>query len=85
MQRKTLQQVIDDAKAGLSIDPDECRDALLALHSMFTKSRMTMEILAENRDSIDAIKAMLGDVDSVRMEREAWMNVIPSDYNQENK
>jgi len=80
MQRKTLQQVIDNAKAGNPIDQDECRDAMLALHSMLTKSRMKMEILAENKDNADAIRAMLGDVHEVRSEREKWMNTIPSVY-----
>ena len=84
MQGKTLQQVIDDAKAGRLPDPEVCRDTLLALHSMLVQSRMTLEIIADKIGNVDTLyyttKAFLGNYDVVKMEYSTWMSAVPSEY-----
>ncbi|MDR1716517.1 MAG: hypothetical protein LBS20_11805, partial [Prevotella sp.] len=47
MQGRTIRQVIDAAKAGEAVSAEECRDAMLALHSMYTKSHMELEVIAD--------------------------------------
>ncbi|MBK5721321.1 hypothetical protein JGH11_10600 [Dysgonomonas sp. Marseille-P4677] len=84
MPKRTLQQVIDDAKAGKLIDRQECLDTLLALHSMFTRSRMVIETIADKMNNADSLfyttRAFLGSIDSVRMERSAWMDSVPAEW-----
>ncbi len=84
MQKRTLQQVIDDAKSGTQIDIYECRDTMLALHSMLTRSRMVLETIADKMDSPENLfyttKAFLGNLDTVQKERAGWMDAIPSEW-----
>lgn len=84
MQRRTIQQVIDAAKSGEAVNPEEYRDTMLALHSMLAKSRMVLEIIADKagnpKDLYYTTNALIS-IDQVRREREIWMNSIPADYN----
>ncbi|MDR1883712.1 MAG: hypothetical protein LBR26_13150 [Prevotella sp.] len=84
MQKRSLQQVIDDAKAGVPVDPPEYRDAILALHTMLVHSRMMLESIADKMDNATDLfyvtRAYLGNINVVRMEREAWMNTVPAEY-----
>lgn len=84
MQEKTLQQVINDTIAGLPIDPEEGRDTILALHSMLARSRMALEVIAEKMDNAENLyyvsQVFLGSWESVRKDRELWMNTVPGEY-----
>lgn len=83
MPKRTLQQVIDAAKAGIPIPADECRDAMLALHSMLAYSRMILEVIADRactpKNLYITTNALIS-ADQVRLERERWMNTVPADY-----
>ncbi|MDR1716358.1 MAG: hypothetical protein LBS20_10975 [Prevotella sp.] len=84
MQKRTLQLVIDAAKSGAPVDPDECRDTMLALHSMLARSRMVLETIADKMDNAENLfyttRAFLGNLDTVQKERAGWMNAIPSEW-----
>lgn len=83
MPKRTLQQVIDAAKAGETVSPEECREAMLALHSMLSYSRMVLEVIADRactpKNLYITTNALIS-VDRVRLERERWMNTVPADY-----
>lgn len=83
MSKRTLQQVIDAAKAGETVSPEECREAMLALHSMLSYSRMVLEVIADNactpKNLYVATNAIINS-DLVRQERERWMNTVPAEY-----
>ena len=83
MQKRTLQQVIDAAKAGIPIPAEECLNAMLALHSMLAYSRMQLEVIADRactpRNLYVTVNALIS-ADQVRQERERWMNTVPAEY-----
>ncbi|GAB6122310.1 hypothetical protein [Dysgonomonas termitidis] len=84
MCKRTIQQVIDAAKAGEAVSPDECREAMLALHSMLSYSRMVLEVIADsagNAENLYVTTNAIISVDLVRRERERWMNTVPAEYN----
>jgi hypothetical protein len=84
MPGRTLQQVIDAAKAGEAVSPDECREAMLALHSMYTKYLMSLEAIADTMENPTSLyyitRAYLGCPEVLRAERERWMNTVPAEY-----
>jgi len=84
MQKKTLQEVINDLKAGKPVDSEECKNALLALYSMFTRSRMALEVVAENTEDPARLQLVarvyLHDLPTVRQERLNWLAAIPSQW-----
>jgi len=81
MKKNTLLQVINNAKSGIALDPNECRDTILALHSMLTQSRMTIETIAScignETNTHIAARGLLWSLDYVRDERDRWMNSEP--------
>jgi hypothetical protein len=84
MPKRTLRQVIDAAKSGEAVDPDECRDAMLALHSMLVKSRMALEVIADTMENPTNLyyitRAYLGCPEILQAERDRWMNRTPAIY-----
>ena len=81
MQKRTLQQVIDDTKSGILLNPEECRNTILALHSMLTQSRMAIETIAScignETNTHVAARGLFWSLDYVRNERDQWMNSEP--------
>lgn len=84
MPKRTLQQVIDTAKAGEAVDPEECREAMLALHSMYTKSHMELEIIADAMIDPEGLyytaNMVLGSGELLRQKRDVYMNRTPAIY-----
>lgn len=83
MPKRTLQQVIDATKSGEAVSLEECRDAMLALHSMLSYSRMILEVIADRActpKNLYVTTNALISADQVRQERERWMNTVPADY-----
>ena len=78
---RTINQIINEAKAGTPVDPAECLYAMLALHSMLIQSRMAIETIASHLSSETntyiAARSLLGNLDFVRMEKAQWLDSNP--------
>ncbi|MBF0649152.1 hypothetical protein IR083_10000 [Dysgonomonas sp. GY75] len=83
MPKRTLQEVIDAAKSGEAVSPDECLKSMLALHSMLSYSRMQLEVISDKAGNAEklyyTVNALIS-ADQVRRERERWMNTVPAEY-----
>jgi len=86
---RTINQIIADAKDGKTVDGEECKQTMLALHSMLIQSRMAIESVAlhigNELNTHTAARCLLGNLDFVRNERDSWLNSIPSVWLMMNK
>lgn len=81
MQEKTLLEVIDNVKSGKDLNKDEYTSAILALYSMLSISRISIENIAShigNETNIHvAARCLFGNLDFVRKEKSTWLESTP--------
>ncbi len=79
--QKTIVQIINEIKAGSDISREQYPEALLALYSMFVRSRMAMETIASHigneTDTHAAVRGLFGNLDLIRQEKINWLTSVP--------